>query len=302
MRFEGIFTPVAVPCLADFSLHTAGFAQVLEYLEAAGVSGIIVGGTTGESYAHTSAERVACFRQARDVLGGRVPLVAGVGALRTEDAIELANEARNLKYDGLLVASPPYALPSEAENADHALAIDAAAAGVPIMLYNYPGRTGVGMGRDYLSRITKSPNFTAIKESSGDVYRIHLLVQEFPQLALSVGTDDLALEFFAWGARSWVGAASNFAPKAHLALWQACVEDGDFERGRALMRALLPLLEHLEQSGHFLASIKACMRLRGLPAGPPRLPLRALDGAAEASLGEVVRKMDADLAKLGVEA
>ena len=147
--------------------------------------------------------------------------------------------------DAILVASPPYALPTERENAVHALTIDRAA-DLPIMLYNYPARTGVMMGETFLSRVGRSKNFQAIKESSGDINRVHLLAREFPHIEMSCGMDDQALEFFAWGSRSWVCGGSNFLPKEHIALYEACVVEKDFDKGRAIMKALLPLMAVLE--------------------------------------------------------
>ncbi|HAA35548.1 MAG TPA: dihydrodipicolinate synthase family protein, partial [Gammaproteobacteria bacterium] len=150
--------------------------------------GIVVAGTTGEYYAQTAEERTHLMQYAHQVINGRLPMMVGVGAIRTEDSIELAQIARQTGADALLVNSPPYVLPTETENAAHALAIDKAA-DLPIMLYNYPGRTGVGMGEDYLNQVSASRNFCAIKESSGDINRLHLLANDFPNIQLSCGAD-----------------------------------------------------------------------------------------------------------------
>ena len=134
--------------------------------------------------------------------------------------------------DAILVTSPPYAIPTERENAVHALTIDRAA-DLPIMLYNYPGRMGVSMGEEYFSRVGRSRNVVAIKESSGDMGQVHMLARKFPNIALSCGWDDQALEFFAWGARSWVCAGSNFLPTEHIALYEACVRRKELRQGPA---------------------------------------------------------------------
>jgi len=224
-------------------------------------------------------------------------MMVGVGAIRTEDSIELAQIARQTGADALLVNSPPYVLPTETENAAHALAIDQAA-DLPIMLYNYPGRTGVGMGEDYLNQVSASTNFCAIKESSGDINRLHLLANDFPNIQLSCGADDQALEFFVWGARSWVCAGGNFAPEAHIALYEACVVRQDFITGRKIMAAMLPLMSVLEQGGKFGQCIKHATALRGLPAGPPRNPLAPLNESEQATLAEVIQKMNNDIAAI----
>ncbi len=297
MQFEGIYTPVITPFHNDGSIDEEGFAKVIEFLIDAGTHGIVVAGTTGEYYAQTAEERTHLMQLAHKVINARVPMMVGVGAIRTEDAIELAQTARQTGADALLVNSPPYVLPTESENAAHALAIDKAA-GLPIMLYNYPGRTGVGMGEDYLQQVSASKNFCAIKESSGDINRLHLLANDFPNIQLSCGADDQALEFFVWGARSWVCAGGNFAPEAHIALYEACVINQDFDTGRKIMAAMLPLMSLLEQGGKFGQCIKHATALRGLPAGPPRNPLAPLNESEQDALAQVIDKMNSDIASI----
>lgn len=297
MQFEGIYTPVITPFHNDGSVDKEGFAEVLEFLIDAGTHGIVVAGTTGEYYAQTAEERTHLMQFAHQVINGRLPMMVGVGAIRTEDSIELAQIARQTGADALLVNSPPYVLPTETENAAHALAIDQAA-DLPIMLYNYPGRTGVGMGEDYLNQVSASANFCAIKESSGDINRLHLLANDYPNIQLSCGADDQALEFFVWGARSWVCAGGNFAPEAHIALYEACVVRQDFITGRKIMAAMLPLMSVLEQGGKFGQCIKHATALRGLPAGPSRNPLAPLNESEQAALAEVIQKMNNDIAAI----
>ena len=297
MQFEGIYTPIITPFHDDGSINEEGFAQVIEFLVDSGSHGIVVGGTTGEYYAQTLEERVHLLQIAHQVINGRATLMAGVGAIRTEDSIELAQTAAQIGIDALLVNSPPYVLPTEAENAAHALAIDRAAQ-LPIMLYNYPGRTGVGMDEAYLNLVSASKNFCAIKESSGDINRLHLLANHFPQIQLSCGADDQALEFFVWGARSWVCAGGNFAPEAHIALYEACVVNQDFELGRKIMAAMLPLMSLLEQGGKFGQCIKHATALRGIPAGPPRSPLAPLEESEKSALAKVIETMNTEIAAI----
>ncbi len=297
MQFEGIYTPVVTPYHDDHSIDYDRLGEIIDFLIAAGVHGLITAGTTGEYYAQTMEERFALMRFFKQRISGRVAFIAGTGALRTEESIEYAQAAVEAGADALLVATPPYSLPTERENALHALAIDRVA-NLPILLYNYPGRTGAHMGEEYLDRVGRSPNFCAIKESSGDVNRIHLLARDYPHIQLSCGMDDQALEFFAWGARSWVCAGSNFAPEIHIAMYEACARDGDFTRGRALMSAMMPLMRVLEQGGKFVQCVKHGMSLRGLPAGPPRRPLKPLNKDDERALEQVIRVMNTTFADI----
>lgn len=294
MKFEGIYTPAITPLDADGEIDRKAFAAVLESLIAGGVHGIIIAGSTGEYYAHTMQERIDLAAYAKEVIGTRLPLIVGTGAIRTEDSVAYAQHAREIGADAILVASPPYAIPTEEENAVHALTIDKAA-GLPIMLYNYPGRMGVSMGEEYFTRVSESKNVIAIKESSGDLSQLHMLAQRFPNISLSCGWDDLALEFFAWGAPSWVCAGSNFLPAEHVALYEACVVEGDFAKGRRIMSAMLPLMNLLDE-GKFVQKIKHGCELIGLRAGKPRLPLLPLEAEEEARLAEVVATLKAQVA------
>ena len=237
------------------------------------------------------------IEQIKELIDGRVPLVVGTGAIRTEESIEYARAAKELGADALLVATPPYAVPTGREIALHALAIDRVA-NLPVMLYNYPGRMGVNMDEETLDRLGRSPNFCGIKESSGDINRLHMIARDYPHLGLLCGMDDQALEFFAWGARGWVCAGSNFAPEAHIALYRACVSDGDFTRGRAIMSAMMPLMRVLEQGGKFIQCIKHGLALRSIDAGPPRRPLQPLNKDDRRALEEVIRTMNTAIAAI----
>ncbi|WP_350334019.1 dihydrodipicolinate synthase family protein [Coralliovum pocilloporae] len=300
MKFEGIYTPIITPHGDDGSIDRDAFAAMIEHLIESGIHGIIVGGSTGEYYAQTSEERIELMGFAKELIKGRLPLIIGTGAIRTEESIMYAEAARDIGADALLVATPPYAVPTERENAMHALAVDRAA-NLPIMLYNYPGRMGVSMGEEYLDRVGRSKNVVAIKESSGDINRVHLLARDYPHIQMSCGMDDQALEFFAWGSRSWVCAGSNFLPKEHVALYEACAVQDNFRKGRRIMSAMMPLMRVLEQGGKFIQCVKHGCEMSGLYAGPPRAPLRPLNKDDKRALEQVVRTLKTTIAAIEAE-
>ena len=297
MKFEGIYTPVITPHRDDGSIDRDAFAAMIEYLIGAGVQGLINGGSTGEYYAQSMEERMEMAALAKEVIGDRVPLIVGTVAIRLEDSIQMAETAAKIGADAILVGSPPYSVPTEHENALNALAIDRAA-DLPIMLYNYPGRMGIDMGAEFLDRVGRSRNICAIKESSGDINRVHLLARDYPHIQMSCGMDDQALEFFAWGARSWVCAGSNFLPAEHIALWRACAVEGDFTKGRRIMSAMMPLMRVLEQGGKFIQCVKHGCEMSGHHAGPPRPPLRALNKDDKRQLEQVVRVLKRTIAEI----
>ena len=301
MQFEGIYTPIVTPYHDDFTINEEALAQTVEMLIGAGVHGIIVAGTTGEYYAQSAETRLWLFERVHQLIAARVPMIAGTGDMQTENSIAYAKAAKEIGADALLIATPPYSCPTGRELALHCLAIDRAA-NLPVMLYNYPGRMGVTMDEECLDRLGRSANFCGIKESSGDINRLHLLARDYPHIGLGCGMDDQALEFFAWGARFWVCAGSNFAPEAHIALYRACAIEGDFTKGRAIMSAMLPLMRVLEQGGKFIQCIKHGLTVRGIPAGPPRRPLHPLNKDDKRALEEVIRTMNTAIKRIEGEA
>ena len=299
-KFEGIYTPIVTPLTADGSFNTDALADQIEHLIKAGVSGIISGGSTGENYAQSVEERLALATFTHKQIKGRVAMIVGTGAMRTPDSIALAKGARDMKADAILLATPPYSVPTERENALNALAIDRAA-DLPIMLYNYPGRMGVHMGEEFLDRVGRSRNFCAIKESSGDINRVHLLARDYPHIQMSCGMDDQALEFFAWGARSWVCAGSNFLPREHVALYQACAVEGNFDKGRRIMSAMMPLMRVLEQGGKFVQCVKHGTTMAGIDTGGMMPPLKPLNKDDKRSLEQVVGVLKATISNIQAE-
>ncbi|MDV7270809.1 dihydrodipicolinate synthase family protein [Thioclava sp. A2] len=300
MKFEGIYTPLITPHREDGSIDRDAFVAHIENLIAAGVHGLINGGSTGEYYAQSMDERIEMATLAKEAIGGRVPLMVGTVAIRLEDSITMAEAAAKIGAECILVGSPPYSVPTERENALNALAIDRAA-DLPIMLYNYPGRMGINMGEEFLDRVGRSRNFCAIKESSGDINRVHLLARDYPHIQMSCGMDDQALEFFAWGGQSWVCGGSNFLPAEHIALWKACVVEGNFAKGRRIMSAMMPLMRVLEQGGKFIQCIKHGVEMNGYLAGPPRPPLKGLNKDDKRQLEQVVRVLKRTVAEIEAE-
>ena len=297
MTLEGIYTPLVTPLAEDRSFDLDRLADLIEHLIAEGVHGLVPGGSTGEAYAQSVEERLHLAKFVVERAGGRLPVIVGTGAMRTPDSIALAKGAREIGADALLLGTPPYSVPTERENALNALAIDRAA-DLPIILYNYPGRMGVSMGEDFLDRVCRSRNVVGIKESSGDINRVHLLARDYPHIQLSCGMDDQALEFFAWGARSWICAGSNFLPQEHVYLYETCVVNGDFAKGRRIMSAMMPLMRVLEQGGKFIQCVKHGTTVAGIPTGPMLPPLKGLNKDEKRELEQVIAVLKTTIADI----
>jgi 4-hydroxy-tetrahydrodipicolinate synthase len=297
MIFEGIYVPLVTPFRRDFSVDYDAWGEAIDWQVENGTHGIIVGGSTGEFFSLTWEERVEQYVFAKARAAGRIPVIAGINDLLAERCYELAAAARDAGIDALLVAAPPYSLPSQKELAAHCLKIDRIA-NLPIMLYNYPGRTGINMEEAFLERVAQNRNVCAIKESSGNIDRIHLLARDYPQLQLSAGAEDQVLEFFAWGARSWVSVVANFFPREAVRFYETCVIDGDFTAGRKIMSALLPLMYCLERGGKFLQSVKYACEIMNRPGGPVRPPMLPMEKELKREVFQIVNTANRTLTHL----
>ena len=261
-----------------------------------GVGTIVPGGTTGEYYAQTVEERKKVLTFVAEKVGKRARLVAGTNSQRPADTIELSNFAKGLGYEALMLAAPFYSLPGTAELAAHFRGI-AKATGMPIILYNFPARTGVDMNREFLAAISDVEQICAIKESSGSFARMLEHIVHFDRRFQRVcGADDQAVDCFLWGSRSWIAGASNFLPAEHVALYRTCVLAKDFVKGQKLMHAMLPMFYLLEQGGKYIQYVKYGCELAGIPVGHPREPLQPLSDAEKADF----RRLYDDLKAAGI--
>ncbi|MBT5978991.1 MAG: dihydrodipicolinate synthase family protein [Gammaproteobacteria bacterium] len=294
MRFKGIYTPIITPFSSNGEIDWDLYAEVIDWQIENGVAGVIVGGSTGEFYALSKEERIQQFKFAAERINNRVEFMAGVNDIRVDECLDISMAAVDAGAKSLLVAAPPYSLPSEEELAHHVITI-AKATELPIMLYNYPGRTGVEMGEDFLSIVAKNPLVAAIKESSGDYSRLPLLSNNYPSIELAVGGEEQVLEFAAWGAKSWVCATANFFPSECVQLMDILGKQSDFEKGRALMSAFMPLMQALEQGGKFLQCVKLGCEQQGRPGGKVRLPLLPIEDTLKK---EMIRVIDTTRASL----
>ena len=294
MKFEGIYTPINKPFSGDGSIDWDAYANVIDWQIENGVAGIIVGGSTGEFYALSKEERVQQFKFAGDRIDGRVEFMAGVNDIRVDECLDISLAAVSAGAKSLLVAAPPYSLPSEEELAHHVITI-AETTKLPIMLYNYPGRTGVEMGETFLDAVANNPLIAAIKESSGDYSRLPLLSNNYPSIELTVGGEEQVLEFAAWGAKSWVCATANFFPSECVQLMDILGKNSDFDKGKRLMSAFMPLMQALEQGGKFLQCVKLGCEQQGRPGGKVRLPLLPIEETLKKEMISVIDNTRASL-------
>ncbi len=272
---HGIFAALVTPLNQAGEVNEQALASLVDYLVRQGVHGLVPLGSTGEYYALTAEERMRVIRVTLEAVAGRVRVLAGTNAGSTADVVSFSRQAEQLGCDGVMLAAPYYSLPTEDELFEHFREVDQAI-GVPIMLYNYPGRTGVDMSPAFIERLAGLPNVAYVKESTGEMTRVTELIRRCgTQLGVFCGCDTLALESFAAGAIGWVGGVVNVIPAAHVALFNTAVIRGDYAAARAEFYRMLPLLELMEGGGKYTQFVKAACALLGQEVGVPRAPLRA---------------------------
>lgn len=286
MRFDGIYVPLVTPFDGDGEIDQQKLETLVEAMVGKGVAGIAACGTTGEYYALSDAERTRVLETVQRVAGGRVQLIAGIGDMSTRRSIERAAEARTIGYDYLLLSPPPYSLPSQAGIRAH-FEYAAGRCELPIIIYNFPARTGVNVEFDTVAALAGNPNIVGIKESSGDFSQaLRMLQAGFDDFEVICGCDDQPADFFFWGATGWIAGAGNVFPGEQVAL-HAAARKGDWDRARELMRAMYPALHSME-SGDYNQKAKAGCLNGTLDAGDVRLPLAPLDAAAKQAFRDLL--------------
>ncbi|WP_106804890.1 dihydrodipicolinate synthase family protein [Pseudomonas sp. S5D5] len=284
---HGIIGYTITPFSADGKrIDLDALGRSIDRLIDAGVHAIAPLGSTGEGAYLSDAEwdEVSAYSLAK--IARRVPTVVSVSDLTTAKSVRRARYAEANGADVVMVLPASYWKLSEAEILAHYAAIGDSI-GVPIMLYNNPATSGTDMSVDLILRIVKHvENVTMVKESTGDIQRMHQL-RRYSDVPFFNGCNPLALEAFVAGAKGWCTAAPNLIPQLNLALYDAVLAN-DLTQARELFYRQLPLLEFILKGG-LPATIKAGLRLTGLEAGDPRLPVFPLSEAGIEQLKTLLR-------------
>jgi 4-hydroxy-tetrahydrodipicolinate synthase len=273
--FHGIISYPVTPFRADGSVDLPALGELIDRLVARGSHGIAPLGSTGESAYLDDAEWEQVTEASVARVANRLPVIVGISDLTTQRAIRRARFAERAGADAVMVLPISYWKLSEDEIFEHYAAI-ARKIAVPIMVYNNPATSGIDMRPELIARLAREiDNVTMIKESTGDIQRMHRIVQLTDgRVPFFNGSNPLALEAFAAGATGWCTAAPNLAPTMPSKLYEACREN-DLLRARQVFYSMLPLLQFILKGG-LPTTVKAGLALRGFPVGAPRLPLAPL--------------------------
>ena len=288
--FRGTFTALVTP-FRDGDIDVSALEDLIEKQIAAGITGIVAIGTTGESPTLSHEEREQVIRVAVAKANKHCLVLAGTGSNATQHAIDDTKLAEKLGVDAALLVAPYYNKPSQEGLFRHFKAI-AAATSLPIMLYNIPGRCGVDIAPETVARLAKEcRNIVSIKEASGSVERVGELRRRLPDaFTILSGDDSLTLPFMAVGAVGVVSVASNLFPSEVCALARAC-ESGDLKSAEKSHRKLLPLFKDLFIEPNPVP-VKTALGWRGAMSPEVRLPLCEMSEANQARLRKTLEDFE----------
>ena len=285
--FTGVCTALVTPFLEN-KVNYPMLDMLLRRQLDAGITSVVVAGTTGEAPTLSDEEKQELIHRAKSYVGDACTVIAGTGSNCTEHAVYLSQAAEEAGADALLVVSPYYNKATPDGLVAHYMAI-AHSVRIPIVLYNVPTRTGVDIPVSVYRRLSAIPNIAGVKEASTDITKITRILAECPgDFSVWSGNDDLITPTMALGARGVVSVLSNLCPVETQAMAQAAL-DGDFDTAAALQIQLLPLIDLLFCQVNPIP-IKEAMGLIGYDCGGCRLPLTELTTENRRKLVEYLQK------------
>lgn len=288
VNWKGVFPAATSQFRADQSLDVEATAIHAKTLIEAGVDGLVMLGTLGESTTMEAQEKRDVLKATLDVAGGRVPVIAGVAEFSTAAACRLAEDAQKLGVDGLMVL-PGMVYKSDLRETLHHFKTVARASDLPIMVYNNPVSYGVDIPPEGFGELADQDTIVAIKESSDDPRRITDIFNACgDRYVMFCGVDDLAMEAAMLGAVGWVAGLVNAFPHETVQLWRL-VSKGRWDEARELYRWFTPAL-HLDCHVKLVQYIKFAQAMAGLGSETVRSPRMTLDGAERQHVADIVQR------------
>ncbi len=274
--FEGIHTALITP-FRDDQVDEDALRKLVERQIQAGIDGLVPCGSTGESATLSHLEHRTVVEIVIDVAAGRVPVIAGTGSNSTREAIEFTAHARDAGADAALLLSPYYNKPTQEGIYAHYATI-AQETGLPLIVYNIPGRTASNIAPETVARLAHLPGIVGIKEASGDLEQIAHVIAKCPSdFDVLSGDDAITLPLLSIGGKGVISTTSNVAPNHVLELVRS-FEVGDVARARQLHYDLLPLFDALFCETNPIP-VKAAAAALGWCDDEIRLPLTKLSDA-----------------------
>ena len=289
LKPTGIIPAMVTPLNSDETLNVGALRRLVNYLIDGGVHGLFALGSQGEFWAFDAQEKRHILETVVDEAGGRVPVYGGASAVTTREAIALIQTAEEVGVDAVSVLTPFFISPNQQELYTHYAHI-AAATSLPILLYNNPGRTGVGLTPETVARLAEIENIVGIKDSSGDLSLTGDYVRAAPDgFAVLMGRDSIILAGLVSGCAGAVAATASVVPRLVVDIFER-FQSGDMA-GAKQAQARLASLRHTFSLGTFPIVIKEAANMIGLAAGPARGPVGPLSEQARQRLAQVLREL-----------
>jgi 4-hydroxy-tetrahydrodipicolinate synthase len=277
---KGSIPALATPMLSDGSVDYPTLRQLIDWHIAEGTDCICVVGTTGESPTVSVQEHREIIRVAVEQADQRIPIMAGCGANATSEAIELAQFAQSVGADCQLQVVPYYNRPTQEGLYQHFKAIAQAVPGLPIVMYNVPGRTVADMQHETVIRLAQVPGIVGIKEATGNLERAQWLIRDVPAgFAVYSGDDPTAVATMLCGGSGNISVTANIAPRLMHELCMAALA-GDIAKAMAIQFKLMPVHKNLFVEANPIP-VKWAMQRMGLCNGTLRLPLTPVSPSFE---------------------
>lgn len=293
---KGIFVPVITPFYENEAIDFDSYKQVIDFQIENGVHGLLVGGTTGEYHVMSLEERKELIKAGCEYAGGRVPVMAGVGCHTAKETIELANYAGECGASWGLVLPPYYHKTSEEGVRDFFTEV-AANSNVGIVIYNYPGATGVTLSPELIYELSQDSNIVSVKESAdfGHLCEVVALTKDVENFTVFTGEEHFILPTLSIGGQGAFGILVNLLPKEMVQLYELAVEKHDLLAAQALNRRLSGIYGLMEAEGNpYPGPVKAGLDMIGIKGGKVRKPLTQ-------PTDEIKAKLREELLRLGYE-
>lgn len=286
--FRGSIVALATPMDGRGTIDFDSLTRLVDFHLQNKTDGIVVAGTTGESGTLMAAEKERLIAHVVEQVAGKIPVIAGTGAVATTKTIELTRRAMELGVDGCLLMTPPYVKPTQEGLFRHFEQV-AHAVPIPQILYNVPGRTGCDLLPETIERLAKLPNIVGIKEATGQLERLHEILQRCGSgLDLLSGDDITAKDFILQGGKGVISVTANVAPKAMAEMCQAAIAH-DGARAQVLNEPLIDLHHALFLEANPIPCKFALQEMGLIPEGI-RLPLTPLSQRYHTTLRAALQK------------
>ena len=288
--FGRLLTAMVTPFNADGSVNYEKAADLAEWLIDNGSDGLVVAGSTGEAATMSAEEKLELFRVVVNRINKRVPVIAGTGSNNTADSVKMTKMAEAMGVDGALIVGPYYNKPTQEGFYQHFAAV-AQSTGLPIIVYNVPGRTASNISPAIVARLAADfGNIVAIKEAAGNVAQVAELYSVLPEeFTIYSGDDGLILPFMSVGATGLISVLSNIGGGILQDVMQA-YEDGRVREATKLNARMVPLANAMFIETNPIPVKAAVTLVTGIDAGQPRLPLTPMEPANKAKMVAVLQE------------